>query len=91
MQVTEENRKKIVNRFSRLEGQVRAVRKMIEQGEDCEKIVTLLSAVHSALEGVTKLVVADFFRECLSDARESGKDQDEAVDRFVNLLLNTKM
>ncbi len=91
MQVTEGNRKKIVNRFSRLEGQVRAVRKMIEDGEDCEKIVTLLSAVHSALEGVTKLVVADFFRECLTEAHDSGKDQDEAVDRFIDLLLNTKM
>lgn len=87
MQVTEENRKKIVNRFSRLEGQVRAVRRMIEDGEDCEKIVTLLSAVHSALEGVTKLVIADFFRECLNES----KDQDQAVDRFVELLLNTKM
>ncbi|MGM0652882.1 MAG: metal-sensitive transcriptional regulator [Bacillota bacterium] len=91
MQVTEENRKKIVNRFSRLEGQVRAVRRMIEDGEDCEKIVTLLSAVHSALEGVTKLVVVDFFRECLTEARENDKDQEEAVDRFVDLLLSTKM
>ena len=91
MQVPAEKKKQVVNRLSRLEGQVRAVRRMIEEGEDCEKIVTLLSAVHSALEGVTKLVVTDFFRECLNECAEKGESQEEAIDRFVSLLLNTKM
>jgi len=91
MEGNEETRKKVVNRLSRLEGQIRAVRRMIEDGEECEDIVTQLSAVHSALEGVTKLVVANFFLECLSESQEKGEDQQEAVDRFVSLLLNTRM
>ncbi len=91
MQVTENNKKKITNRFLRLEGQIRAVRRMIEEGDDCERIVSLLSAVHSALEGATKLVMAEFFRECLAESLEKGQDQEEAVDRFIALLLNTKL
>ncbi len=87
----EEAKKKVVNRLSRLEGQIRAVRRMIEDGEECEHIVTQLSAVHSALEGVTKLIVANFFLECLSESKEKGDDQQQAVDRFVSLLLNTRM
>ena len=91
MEGNEETRKKVVNRLSRLEGQIRAVRRMIEEEEKCEDIVTQLSAVHSALEGVTKLVVANFFLECLSESQEKGENQQEAVDRFVSLLLNTRM
>jgi len=87
----EADRKKVVNRLSRLEGQIRAVRRMIEDGEECEDIVTQLSAVHSALEGVTKLIVANFFLECLSESQEKGEDQQEAVNRFVSLLQNTRM
>lgn len=92
MKKVDSNKKKsIVNRLSRLEGQIRAVRRMIEEGQDCEDIVTQLSAVHSALEGATKLVVAGYFQECLAQCQETGENQEEAMERFVNLLLNTKM
>ncbi len=91
METNNETKKKVSNRLSRLEGQIRAVRRMVEDGEDCEDIVTQLSAVHSALEGVTKLVMANFFMTCLEEAREKGESQEEAMERFVNLLLHTKM
>jgi len=91
MEASNETKKKVSNRLSRLEGQIRAVRRMVEDGEDCEDIVTQLSAVHSALEGVTKLVMANFFMTCLEEAREKGESQEEAMERFVNLLLHTKM
>ncbi|MFO7951431.1 MAG: metal-sensitive transcriptional regulator [Bacillota bacterium] len=91
MEPNKENRKKVSNRLSRLEGQIRAVRRMVEENKDCEDIVTQLSAVHSALEGVTKLVVANFFLICLEEARQKGDNDEEAVERFVNLLLHTRM
>ena len=91
METNNETKKKVSNRLSRLEGQIRAVRRMVEDGEECEDIVTQLSAVHSALEGVTKLVMANFFMTCLEEAREKGESQEEAMERFVNLLLHTKM
>jgi len=91
MKANAENKKKVINRLSRLEGQIRGVRRMIEEGDDCEKIVTQLSAVHSALEGATKLAMAEFFTICLSESVEKGESQDQAVERFVSLLLNTKI
>ena len=91
METNNETKKKVSNRLSRLEGQIRAVRRMVEDGEECEDIVTQLSAVHSALEGLTKLVMANFFMTCLEEAREKGESQEEAMERFVNLLLHTKM
>ncbi len=91
MEASEESKNKVTNRLSRLEGQVRAVRRMIEAGDDCEDIVTQLSAVHSALEGITKLVTANFLLVCLAEAHEKGESQEEAVERFVSLLLHTRM
>ena len=83
--------KKVVNRLSRLEGQIRAVRRTIEEEEKCEDIVIQLSAVHSALEGATKLIVTNFFRTCLAESQENKGNQEEAIERFLSLLLNTKM
>lgn len=91
MKVAEEKKKEVLNRLSRLEGQIRGVRKMMEEEEDCEKILTQLSAVHSALEGATKLALANYFNHCLAEAEESQESQEHALDRFINLLLNTRM
>ncbi len=91
MESKEEARKKVVNRLSRLEGQIRAVRRMVEEEKECEDIVTQLSAVHSALEGATKLIVANFFMVCLAESEQKGKNQQEAVERFLSLLLSTRM
>lgn len=86
-----DQKKVISNRLSRLEGQIGAVRRMIENGDECEKIVTQLSAVHAALEGATKLVVAGYFQECLQQCEEKGQTQEEAIGKIVSLLLNTRM
>ena len=91
MNVPEEKKKEVLNRLSRLEGQLRAVQKMIKEGEACENIVVQLSAVHSALEGATKLVVAGYFHECLMESEEKGEGREAAMDRLVSLLLKTRM
>jgi len=42
----------LLNRLKRLEGQVRGVERMVEEGRDFESIVTQLGTVRSAIEGV---------------------------------------
>ena len=85
------SKKDILNRLSRLEGQIRGVKKMIEEGKDCEKIVIQLSAVHAALEGVSKLIVVHFFSECLQESRNKGGGEEEALQRLASLVLNTRL
>ena len=91
MDVPAVKKKEVMHRLARLEGQIRAVRKMIEGGEQCENIVVQLSAVHAALEGATKLVVAGYLGECLENAAARGEEREAAVDRFISLLLKTRM
>jgi DNA-binding FrmR family transcriptional regulator len=85
------NKNKVINRLSRLEGQIRGVRKMIEEEKECEAIVTQLSAVHSALEGATKMIIVGYFEECLQEAENNGAERKEALDRLAALLLNTRL
>jgi len=49
----------LLRRLRRIEGQVRGIQKMIENGRDCESLITQLSAIRSAIESVGTLVIND--------------------------------
>jgi len=54
----------LLNRLKRLEGQVRGVERMIEDGRDCESIITQLGAVRSAIESVGTLLLRNYMKFC---------------------------
>ncbi len=78
----------ILNRLSRLEGQIRGVRTMIESGRECDEIVGQLSACHSALESATKAVLLNYLRECI-DGRETSDPRGE-MDKVAELIMKTR-
>jgi CsoR family transcriptional regulator, copper-sensing transcriptional repressor len=81
----------IINRLARLEGQIRGVRKMIDEDKACEEIVTQLSAVHSALENVSKIAITAFFDKCLLECESRGEDRRQAMERLAGLLLKSRL
>lgn len=54
----------LLKRLKRIEGQVRGIQKMIENGRDCESLITQLAAVRSAIEGVGALVLNNYMKLC---------------------------
>lgn len=62
---------KVINRLKRAEGQLAGVLRMLEEGRDCEDIVTQLSAVSRALDRAGFAIIATGMRQCLveSDGR----------------------
>jgi len=52
----------LVKRLKRIEGQIRGIQKMIEEGRDCESIITQLGAVRSAIEGVGALMLSNYMK-----------------------------
>lgn len=60
-----ESRKAIDRRLARVEGQVRGLRRMVEQGEYCSDILTQLSATRSALEQVGAELATSHVRTCI--------------------------
>jgi DNA-binding FrmR family transcriptional regulator len=72
----------LLNRLKRLEGQVRGVEKMIEDGRDCESIVTQLGAVRSAIEGVGALLLRNYMKICFDNKTPECADI-ESLERAI--------
>jgi len=68
---------RILNRLARIEGQVRGLQRMIEEGKDCEQILAQLAAVKSALDRVGTHLISHHMKECLQD--EAGVELDPAT------------
>jgi CsoR family transcriptional regulator, copper-sensing transcriptional repressor len=85
------DRDAILRRLSRIEGQVRGVKGMVEDEAYCIDVLTQLGAISKALDGVGLKLLADHTDHCVRGAIESGaSDADEkveelmaAVDRFA--------
>jgi DNA-binding FrmR family transcriptional regulator len=56
----------LLNRLRRVAGQIRGIERMIEDGRDCESIITQLGAVHAAIEGVGGLLLRNYMRICFN-------------------------
>ena len=87
---TEEERRRILNRLKRLEGQVRGLQTMIDSGKDCDAVLTQVMAAKSALNQVGLMIIGHSMKSCLNAGDASTKDEivDEALSvllRYVNL------
>lgn len=76
--------KSLVNRLSRIEGQVRGVKSMVESNAYCTDILVQVSAISSALNSFTKELLANHIRTCVADDIRRGND--ECIDELVATL-----
>ena len=74
----------LVNRLSRIEGQVRGIRNMVEDDAYCVDILTQVSAVQSALNSFNKVLLSSHIRTCVVDDIRNGND--EVVDELLQTL-----
>ncbi|MBQ9092330.1 MAG: metal-sensing transcriptional repressor [Anaerotignum sp.] len=81
---SEEEYKALLNRLSRIEGQVRGIRKMVETDAYCTDILTQVSAIQAALNAFNRELLANHIRTCVMDDIKNGKD--ETVDELVQTL-----
>ena len=61
------DKKKIINRLNRTEGQIRGISKMIDEGRDCREIVIQLAAVRAGIDRVIHLIVTENLMNCVMD------------------------
>ncbi|KSU63222.1 cytoplasmic protein [[Bacillus] enclensis] len=80
----------VKNRIKRVEGQLRGILRMMEQGEDCKDVISQLSAAKTALDRSVGLIVSLNLVECVRDSQESGENTDEFVKEAVNLLVKSR-
>jgi CsoR family transcriptional regulator, copper-sensing transcriptional repressor len=80
------NRDDYLNRLRRIEGQVRGLQRMIESDEYCIDILTQLSSVTAALQGVGIGLVDEHLRHCIMQASLDGADRDDKLTEAVRAV-----
>lgn len=85
---SEKEYKDLINRLSRIEGQVRGIKKMVENDVYCTDILIQVSAVNAALNSFNKVLLSNHIRTCVTDDIRAGKDDtvDELVDTLQKLM-----
>ena len=79
-----EERKALTNRLSRIEGQIRGLKGMLEKDAYCVDILTQSSAVGAALDAFNRELLSSHIRSCV--ARDIRAGDDGATDELVELL-----
>ena len=81
---TTEEKKKLMNRLSRIEGQIRGIRGMIERDAYCNDILIQSAAVNAAVNSFNRDLIARHIRGCV--ARDIREGRDEVIDELVATL-----
>jgi len=74
----------VADRLKTVEGQVRAVRRMVTEGEDCLAIATQAAALEG-LRGAMKIVLRHYMDDCL-DIGDGPGEREAAYDKFVTVI-----
>jgi len=83
-----ENKPKLLNRLSRIEGQVRGVARMVEEDRYCIEVLTQIQAVRAALARVETEMLKDHLGHCIEAAISGGDvaEQRQKASELIQLL-----
>ena len=83
-QRTDDEYKSLINRLSRIEGQVRGIKGMVERNAYCTDIITQVAAVTAALNSFNKELLANHIRTCVAQDIRNGKE--ETIEELVTVM-----
>jgi DNA-binding FrmR family transcriptional regulator len=75
----------IIKRINRAHGQLGAVARMLEEGRDCEAVITQIAAVSKAINSAAFMLISSNLKECMI---ASDKDVDEVSTQLQKLFLS---
>jgi DNA-binding FrmR family transcriptional regulator len=86
--VDPEIRSRATTRLRRIEGQIRGIHRMVEDGRYCADILTQISSVQEALRAVGKLVMRNHLEHCITSAIRTGDrlDAEQAYAEVLDLM-----
>lgn len=81
---SEKEYRDLINRLSRIEGQIRGIKGMVEKDCYCPDIIVQVAAANAALNSFNKVLLAEHIRSCVATDIREGKD--ETIDELVETL-----
>ncbi len=84
-----EHHQQVINRLARIEGHVRAIKRMVEEDTPCPDVLMQIAAVRSALNSVGRVILEDHIQSCMVEAVEKDdykralRDLKNSLDKFI--------
>ncbi|GAA4075705.1 MAG TPA: metal-sensitive transcriptional regulator [Bacilli bacterium] len=79
------------NRIKRIEGQLRGILRMMEEGKECKDVITQMSAARTAIDRTMGLVVSSNLVNCVLESEQFEKeDQKQVIETAVDLLVKSR-
>lgn len=76
----------VLNRLKKIEGQVKGIQRMVEEGKCCGDIMIQISAVRSAINKVGGIMIDGYIKECLITSMRNN-DSDEKLDELIDTIV----
>ena len=81
-------KKRRINRLSRILGHMRYIRRLMEEDADCGDVLMQIAAARSALNGLGKAIINEHMTHCIAHAMETGDEEaltdfQEAIRRYM--------
>ncbi len=81
---SEKEHKDLLNRLSRIEGQIRGIKNMVENDAYCVDILTQVSAANAALNSFSKVILTEHIKSCVVEDIKEGKE--ETVEELTVMI-----
>ena len=83
-QRSDEDKKALINRLSRMEGQIRGIKSMVEKDAYCPDILVQAAAVTSAMNAFNRVLLTEHIKTCVVDDVRKGNDS--TIDELTALI-----
>ncbi|MEN9516817.1 MAG: Copper-sensitive operon repressor [Actinomycetota bacterium] len=76
----------VITRLKRANGQMNAVIRMLEEGRNCEEVVTQIAAVNKAINTAAFTLISSSLKECIAEGKQSSSEVTEKLQKlFLSL------
>lgn len=83
--ISTERQREGLQRLNRIEGQIKGLKKMVDEGRPCVEVLMQLASAQEALRGMTKLMMRNYLENCATEAIRS-KSGDEIYDELMDVI-----
>ena len=77
---------KLIARINRIEGQVRGLKKMVEEDRDCLQVIKQIAAASGALRSLGSVILEDHLKGCVATAIQTQGNESKLISEVVEIF-----
>ncbi len=81
-----EDHQKLLTRINRIEGQVRGLRKMVQEDRDCMEVLKQIAAAGGALRSLAMVLLEDHLKGCVASAIRTDQSENELIHQVIEVF-----